>query len=167
MSERRGISSALRIRQFRLLVSGQLVSNLGDWIDYLALAVLIAYVWNKGPGALAALAVTIAIPWIFVAPFSGVLADRWPKRSAMIGMGMTEKQGGSDVRSNQTRAHALDGAGGRGGAYRLIGHKWFFSAPQCDAHLVLARTDTQEGLSCFFVPRFAPEAARTRCRSSV
>ncbi|OLL29488.1 isovaleryl-CoA dehydrogenase [Burkholderia sp. SRS-W-2-2016] len=81
------------------------------------------------------------------------------KRSAMIGMGMTEKQGGSDVRSNQSRAYALD-AGGRGGAYRLIGHKWFFSAPQCDAHLVLARTDTHEGLSCFFVPRFAPDGSK-------
>ena len=50
------------------------------------------------------------------------------KQSMMIGMGMTEKQGGSDVRSNRTRAVAT-GAGGRGGEYRLIGHKWFFSAP--------------------------------------
>jgi putative acyl-CoA dehydrogenase len=81
------------------------------------------------------------------------------KRSAMIGMGMTEKQGGSDVRSNQTHAYAIDG-GGRGGAYRLVGHKWFFSAPQCDAHLVLARTDDHEGLSCFFVPRFAPDGSK-------
>ncbi|HEY2020388.1 isovaleryl-CoA dehydrogenase [Paraburkholderia sp.] len=81
------------------------------------------------------------------------------KRSAMIGMGMTEKQGGSDVRSNQTRAHAID-AGGRGGGYRLVGHKWFFSAPQCDAHLVLGRTGTHEGLSCFFVPRFTPDGSK-------
>ncbi len=81
------------------------------------------------------------------------------KTSMMIGMGMTEKQGGSDVRSNQTRALAT-GAGGRGGAYRLVGHKWFFSAPQCDAHLVLARADGQDGLSCFFVPRFAPDGSR-------
>jgi len=85
----------------------------------------------------------------------------WPqKTSMMIGMGMTEKQGGSDVRSNRTEARALDGAGGRGGAYRLTGHKWFFSAPQCDAHLVLARTDTSDGLSCFFVPRFAPDGTK-------
>ena len=83
------------------------------------------------------------------------------KTSALIGMGMTEKQGGSDVRSNQTRAYATDGAAsGRGGAYRLVGHKWFFSAPQCDAHLVLARTDDHEGLSCFFVPRFAPDGSK-------
>ncbi|WP_374703681.1 acyl-CoA dehydrogenase family protein [Burkholderia sp. WAC0059] len=80
----------------------------------------------------------------------------------LIGMGMTEKQGGSDVRSNRTEAHPLDaGAGeGRGGAYRLVGHKWFFSAPQCDAHLVLARTAGAEGLSCFFVPRFSPDGAK-------
>jgi putative acyl-CoA dehydrogenase len=81
------------------------------------------------------------------------------KRTAMIGMGMTEKQGGSDVRSNQTRARAA-GAGGRGAEYRLVGHKWFFSAPQCDAHLVLARTDDAGGLSCFYVPRFAPDGSR-------
>jgi putative acyl-CoA dehydrogenase len=81
------------------------------------------------------------------------------KRSAMIGMGMTEKQGGSDVRSNQTHAHAL-AAGGRDGAYRLVGHKWFFSAPQCDAHLVLARTDDHASLSCFYVPRFAPDGSK-------
>src|SRR6185503_10480397 len=70
---------------FRLLFSAQVVSNLGDWLDFLALAVLIAYVWHKGPGSLAALAIVIAVPWIVVAPFSGVLADRWPKRATMIG----------------------------------------------------------------------------------
>jgi putative acyl-CoA dehydrogenase len=78
-------------------------------------------------------------------------------------MGMTEKQGGSDVRSNRTRAVAT-GSGGRGGEYRLIGHKWFFSAPQCDAHLVLARTgeSLQESgpISCFYVPRFAPDGSK-------
>jgi putative acyl-CoA dehydrogenase len=84
------------------------------------------------------------------------------KQSMMIGMGMTEKQGGSDVRSNRTRARSL-GAPGRGGEYRLVGHKWFFSAPQCDAHLVLARTGADEDkspLSCFYVPRFAPDGAK-------
>jgi putative acyl-CoA dehydrogenase len=81
------------------------------------------------------------------------------KRSMMVGMGMTEKQGGSDVRTNQTRAYALD-TGGRGAAHRLVGHKWFFSAPQCDAHLVLARADGDEGISCFYVPRFAPDGKR-------
>ncbi|WP_298292367.1 isovaleryl-CoA dehydrogenase [Thiomonas sp.] len=75
------------------------------------------------------------------------------KQGGLIGMGMTEKQGGSDLRSNTTRAEA-DGAGG----YRLTGHKWFFSAPQCDAHLVLAQAPG--GLSCFFVPRWAPDGSK-------
>ena len=81
------------------------------------------------------------------------------KRSMMVGMGMTEKQGGSDVRANRTRAFAL-GGGGRGGFYRLVGHKWFFSVPQSDAHLVLARADDDESISCFYVPRFAPDGTR-------
>ena len=82
------------------------------------------------------------------------------KTSMMIGMGMTEKQGGSDVRSNRTAAAPLDACAGRGAAYRLTGHKWFFSAPQCDAHLVLARTNGHDALSCFFVPRFAPDGTK-------
>lgn len=75
------------------------------------------------------------------------------KRGGLIGMGMTEKQGGSDLRGNTTRAEP-DGEG----AYRLTGHKWFFSAPQCDAHLVLAQA--AGGLSCFFVPRWAPDGRK-------
>ncbi len=79
------------------------------------------------------------------------------KHSAWIGMGMTEKQGGSDVRSNTTAAIALAVAG-RGAEYRLRGHKWFFSAPMCDAHLVVARSDS--GHSCFYVPRWRPDGTR-------
>lgn len=79
------------------------------------------------------------------------------KRSVLIGMGMTEKQGGSDVRTNATVARAVNGEG-RGAEYALTGHKWFFSAPMCDAHLVLARTDA--GLSCFFVPRWQPDGSK-------
>lgn len=79
------------------------------------------------------------------------------KKSIMIGMGMTEKQGGTDVRSNTTRATPM-GAGGRGGEYSIVGHKWFFSAPMCDAHLVLARTEA--GLSCFYVPRWRPDGSK-------
>jgi putative acyl-CoA dehydrogenase len=72
------------------------------------------------------------------------------KRSGLIGMGMTEKQGGSDVRANTSRAiRSADGS------YRITGHKWFFSAPQCDAHLVLAQANG--GLSCFFMPRRLPD----------
>ncbi|CAD6557119.1 Putative acyl-CoA dehydrogenase AidB [Paraburkholderia hiiakae] len=82
------------------------------------------------------------------------------KRSMMIGMGMTEKQGGSDVRSNRTEARPAGVETGRGAAYLLTGHKWFFSAPQCDAHLVLTRTTEHDGLSCFFVPRFRPDGTK-------
>lgn len=82
------------------------------------------------------------------------------KRSLLIGMGMTERQGGSDVRSNTTVATPDPGSGA--GAVRLTGHKWFFSAPQCDGHLVLAREDA--GLSCFLLPRFLPEGARNAVR---
>jgi putative acyl-CoA dehydrogenase len=75
------------------------------------------------------------------------------KDGALIGMGMTEKQGGSDVRANTTWAERqVDGS------YRITGHKWFFSAPQCDAHLVLAQTGN--GLSCFFMPRFEPDGSK-------
>ncbi len=79
------------------------------------------------------------------------------KRAALIGMGMTERQGGSDVRSNRTLA---DRQGD--GSYRLTGHKWFLSAPQCDAHLVLAQAG--EGLSCFFLPRFLDDGKRNSIR---
>jgi putative acyl-CoA dehydrogenase len=79
------------------------------------------------------------------------------KCSILVGMGMTEKQGGSDVRMNTTTAKPVRGQG-RGAEYALTGHKWFFSAPMCDAHLVLARTDA--GLSCFFVPRWRPDGAK-------
>ncbi len=78
------------------------------------------------------------------------------KTGVTLGMAMTEKQGGSDVRSNTTRAVPLQQAGG-GQAYELIGHKWFCSAPMSDAFLSLAQTD--EGLSCFLVPRWRPDGS--------
>ncbi|MDD0816094.1 acyl-CoA dehydrogenase family protein [Curvibacter sp. HBC28] len=80
------------------------------------------------------------------------------KTSITIGMGMTEKQGGSDVRSNTTRA-VPSGSGPWGDEYLLTGHKWFFSAPMCDGHLVLAKTD-EHGSSCFFVPRWRPDGSK-------
>lgn len=80
------------------------------------------------------------------------------KQSIWVGMGMTEKQGGSDVRANTTQARAV-GAGGRGGEYTLRGHKWFFSAPMCDAHLVVANT-TDGAPTCFFVPRWRPDGSK-------
>jgi putative acyl-CoA dehydrogenase len=74
-----------------------------------------------------------------------------------IGMAMTEKQGGTDVRANTTQAHPV-GADGPGQAYELVGHKWFCSAPMCDAFLTLAQTP--KGLSCFLLPRHRPDGSR-------
>ncbi len=76
------------------------------------------------------------------------------KRGLTMGMGMTEKQGGSDVRANTTQATA-DGEDAWGQRFKLVGHKWFFSAPMCDAFLVLAQSPV--GLSCFFLPRVLPD----------
>lgn len=80
------------------------------------------------------------------------------KKSIWLGMGMTEKQGGSDVRANETFAVPI-GESGRGQAYLLTGHKWFFSAPMCDAHLVVAKTE-HDGLACFFVPRWREDGIK-------
>ena len=79
------------------------------------------------------------------------------KLGCTMGMGMTEKQGGSDLRRNTTRATRQED-----GTYEIIGHKWFFSAPMCDAHLVLAQSEN--GLSCFLVPRFRPDGTKNAVR---
>jgi putative acyl-CoA dehydrogenase len=79
------------------------------------------------------------------------------KRAAQVGMGMTERHGGSDVRANLTRAESADD-----GTWRLRGHKWFYSAPQCDAHLVLAQNP--DGVTCFLLPRFLPDGTRNAVR---
>ncbi|MCH7959670.1 MAG: isovaleryl-CoA dehydrogenase [Candidatus Hydrogenedentes bacterium] len=81
------------------------------------------------------------------------------KSGVIMGMAMTEKQGGSDVRSNTTRAVPL-GPGGPGQEYELTGHKWFCSAPMSDAFLTLANTEV--GLTCFLVPRFLPDGTKNR-----
>jgi putative acyl-CoA dehydrogenase len=83
------------------------------------------------------------------------------KNGVLIGMGMTEKQGGSDVRANTTHATVLDAAAG---TYSIVGHKWFFSVPQSDAHLILARTSADAAVSCFFVPRFLLDGSRNALR---
>ena len=80
------------------------------------------------------------------------------KVGAIAGMAMTEKQGGSDVRANTTRAVPATSATGPGETYALTGHKWFCSAPMSDLFLVLAYTDA--GLSCFAVPRWLPDGTR-------
>ncbi|HVI01473.1 MAG TPA: acyl-CoA dehydrogenase family protein [Enhygromyxa sp.] len=77
------------------------------------------------------------------------------KSGATMGMAMTEKQGGSDVRANTTKAHPLDSSSGE---YELVGHKWFCSAPMSDAFLTIAQAPG--GLSCFFVPRWRPDGTR-------
>jgi len=92
-----------------------------------------------------------AMPVISTRSYDPTFAPWWTKRGMTLGMGMTEKQGGTDVRANMTRAI------GDGDAYRIIGHKWFMSAPMCDAFLVLAQADG--GLTCFFMPRFAPDGS--------
>src|SRR5690554_870971 len=80
------------------------------------------------------------------------------KQGVTVGMGMTEKQGGSDVRANLTRATPL----AAGGEYVLSGHKWFFSAPMSDGFLVLAQAPG--GLSCFLLPRWRPDGSRNALR---
>ncbi len=110
-----------------------------------------------------------SLPSEFRGWLTPLLSDRYDahmlpgdkKRGLLIGMGMTEKQGGSDVLSNTTTATPIEGRGA-GKAYRLVGHKWFFSVPQSDAHLVLAQAP--EGLSCFFLPRILPDGERNHVR---
>src|SRR5580693_3548704 len=91
------------------------------------------------------------MPVIGTCAYDPTFAPWWTKRGMTLGMGMTEKQGGTDVRSNMTRAER------DGEAYRITGHKWFMSAPMCDAFLVLAQAE--QGLSCFFMPRFRPDGS--------
>jgi putative acyl-CoA dehydrogenase len=86
------------------------------------------------------------MPVIASRSYDPSFAPWWTKRGMTLGMGMTEKQGGTDVRANSTRAEP------DGDAFRIVGHKWFMSAPMCDAFLVLAQE--AEGLGCFFMPRF-------------
>ncbi|MDH4052688.1 MAG: acyl-CoA dehydrogenase family protein, partial [Rubrivivax sp.] len=90
-------------------------------------------------------------PGLAATTYDGRFLPYTAKTALTMGMGMTEKQGGSDVRANTTRAEP-DGAGAWGQRHRLTGHKWFFSAPMCDAFLVLAQAPG--GLSCFFLPRW-------------
>ncbi len=96
-------------------------------------------------------------PGILAAAYDPVLRPPAEKRGLLLGMAMTEKQGGSDVRANTTQAVAT-GAGGPGQEYALTGHKWFCSAPMCDAFLALAQAP--RGLSCFLVPRILPDGTR-------
>ncbi len=111
--------------------------------------------------SVAALAVEPAVlarvmPTIATRSYDPSFAPFSDKRGMTLGMGMTEKQGGTDVRSNATRAER------DGEAYRITGHKWFMSAPMCDAFLVLAQAP--DGLTCFLMPRFKPDGSVNEIR---
>ena len=102
---------------------------------------------------------TVAAQWllkIFARSYDPRFVPIGEKTGALIGMGLTENQGGSDLRTNTTRAEPA------GDGFRLTGHKWFLSAPTCDAFLVLAQSP--KGLSCFFMPRWTPEGTRNALR---
>jgi putative acyl-CoA dehydrogenase len=96
-------------------------------------------------------------PLVTATSYDPRLIQASEKGSAIAGMAMTEKQGGSDVKANTTFARPLNG-GGAGAEYAITGHKWFCSAPMSDLFLVLAQTD--EGLSCFLLPRILPDGGR-------
>jgi len=106
------------------------------------------------------------LPKIYSRQYDGSNQPMPQKTGALIGMGMTEKQGGSDVRANTTRATPVGQNSGKGGGpgqeYVITGHKWFFSCPQNDAHLVLAQAPG--GLSCFFMPRWLPDGTPNAIR---
>src|SRR4051812_40810001 len=97
------------------------------------------------------------IPRVTSTKYDRRFIDPSTKTACLIGMAMTEKQGGSDVRANTTRAVPL-GDRGIGQSYAITGHKWFCSAPMCDAFLILAHAP--DGLSCFLLPRILPDEAR-------
>jgi putative acyl-CoA dehydrogenase len=133
----------------------------------------LSYLWNQAENGVACpVAMTFAaVRPLRAEPSSGavwekaILANSYDPRpmpvqqktGATIGMTFTERQGGSDLRANTTRARAL-GAGGPGGEYAIDGHKWFCSAPMSDAFFTLACTE--KGPSFFFVPRSLPDGAR-------
>ncbi len=93
------------------------------------------------------------LPKVFGREYDRRFRPSGEKTAALIGMGMTENQGGSDLRTNITRADPSND-----GSFRLFGHKWFMSAPMCDAFLVLAQSP--KGLSCFLMPRWTPDGQR-------
>src|SRR5690606_3219249 len=77
----------------------------------------------------------------------------------VVGMGLTEKQGGSDLRRNTTQASRMESDDAW---FRIVGHKWFYSVPTADAHLILAQLDGEP--TCFFVPRWLPDGSRNAVR---
>ena len=100
---------------------------------------------------------TVWLPKLLSREYDARFLPAVEKRGVLFGMGMTERQGGSDVRRNITQARAL-GRRAPGEAYAITGHKWFLSAPMCDAFLVLAQAEG--GISCFLVPRFLDDGSQ-------
>ena len=98
------------------------------------------------------------VPGLAARSYEPGLVPHAAKAGLTLGMGMTEKQGGSDVRANTTRATAVPGGPLSGDTYRLTGHKWFCSAPMSDGFLVLAQAEG--GLTCFLLPRVTDDGAR-------
>ncbi|HLA20691.1 MAG TPA: isovaleryl-CoA dehydrogenase, partial [Pseudolabrys sp.] len=96
------------------------------------------------------------LPRIFARDYDRRFRPAKEKTAALIGMGLTENQGGSDLRTNSTRAEPA------GDAFVLTGHKWFLSVPMCDAFLILAQSP--KGLSCFLMPRWTPDGERNAIR---
>ncbi|MEM1316132.1 MAG: acyl-CoA dehydrogenase family protein, partial [Pseudomonadota bacterium] len=101
------------------------------------------------------------VPGLTRPAYDGASRPYFEKQALTLGMAMTEKQGGSDVRANSTRA-VPDGPDALGDGWRLTGHKWFCSAPMCDGFLTLAYAEG--GLTCFLVPRWTPDGARNGIR---
>jgi putative acyl-CoA dehydrogenase len=135
----------------------------------------LSYLWNQAENgtacptgmnysAVPAIAAVPALGEAWVPKINATAYDPRPlpladKPAATIGMTLTEKQGGSDLRANTTQARPLEG-GGVGTAYELTGHKWFCSAPMCDAFYTTAYTEA--GPTCFLVPRSLPDGSRNR-----
>lgn len=105
------------------------------------------------------------LPKLLANDYQPGIAHVKSKRAVTMGMGMTEKQGGSDVRTNTTEAVPV-GVSEWGQEFRVTGHKWFFSAPMCDAFLILAQTEpgTSAGQTCLFLPRVLPDGTLNRIR---
>jgi len=137
---------------------------------------ILSYLWNQGEsGICCPLGMTYsAIPALRLQPDLAavwepfILSTRYDpapapmqrKRGGTVGMTLTEKQAGSDLRATQTTARPAGAARGPGECYVVDGHKWFFSAPQSDLFVTLARTD--RGLSCFLLPGWLPDGSRNR-----
>jgi putative acyl-CoA dehydrogenase len=137
---------------------------------------MLSYLWNQGEsGICCPLGMTYSAvpalrfqpelaavwePFILSTRYDATPAPMQRKTGGTVGMTLTEKQGGSDLRATQTTARPATARRGSGEAYLIDGHKWFFSVPQSDVFVTLAQTD--RGLSCFLLPGWLPDGTRNR-----